>query len=367
MHQIRPSTGLSSRRRVRSIAAIAAGAAIALTLAACSSSTTATSADSSETTDYGSAGIALSWIKNYEFSGYFLADQNGYFSDEGFSNVDLIAGGGSTNSWDTVLAGNALFGLASDLLGTATSITQGSDLVVVGAQFIKSPVGIVSLSGDPINDVQDMVGKTFGVDSGGKAIIESILTANGLSTDSVTFESVPSGIDPLMDGTVDALVGFLTNYPIAVEQAGGDPVVLSLSDAGFAQVGDAIVTTRDTIENHRDELKALLIASIKGWNDALESEDDLVAAALTYGAENDLDEAGQTASADVVPEFMLTPETVENGIFTISDDLAAESITSLKALGVDISQNDLFDLSVLQEIYQENPELIPGFTVPVAD
>lgn len=362
-----PTTQRTRTRRLGALAGLIAGTLV-IGLAGCSSSSSDTSAaPASAEADYGDSGIALSWIKNYEFAGYYLADQNDYYSEEGFNSMNLIAGGGDTNSWDTVLAGNAIFGLASDLLGPSTAINQGADLVVVGAQFVQSPVGIVSLAGNPINTVADIVGKTFGVDNGGKAIIESILTANGYSADDATFESVPDGIDPLMDGTVDALVGFQTNYPVAVKTAGGDPVVLSLSDAGFAQVGDAVVTTRETLENNRDELKAALIASIKGWNDALTDSTALVDAAMEYGADNDLDRSLQESSAALVPSFMLTDDTVKNGIFTISDSLADGSIQSLAALGTDISKDKLFDLSLMQEIYAENPDLIPGFTVPSGD
>jgi ABC-type nitrate/sulfonate/bicarbonate transport system substrate-binding protein len=343
----------------RSITVAAAVTAIGV-LAACSSPEPSGSDDEG----FGKAGIALSWIKNYEFAGYFVADKNGYYDDSGFDEVDIIAGGGETNSWDTVLANNAMFGLASDLLGVSTAIKQGADLVVVGAQYVDSPVGIVSLEGNPIRSLDDMKGKTFGVDSGGMAVVTALLKANDLPADYVSFESVPNGIEPLMGGQVDALVGFLTNYPVAVAEAGGSPVVLTYSEAGFPQVGDAIVVTRDTLENHRDELKALLTAAIRGWNDALADEDLVVDVAMEYGAGNDLQESLQRASAGVQPSFMITEDTAENGLFTITDELAAGSITSLEALGVEIGEDELFDLSLLEEIYEENPDLIPGFEVP---
>lgn len=353
----------ASRGRRRLIAGLAAVAAVGLALSACSSATPEPTADS-----FGEAGIALSWIKNYEFAGYFAADQNGYFTDAGFDSVNLIAGGGETSPWDTVLAGNATIGLASDLLGPASAIQQGADLVIIGAQYVESPVGIVSLAGNPISSVDDLVGKTFGVDAGGLAIIKAILAANGLPEDAVTFESVPNGIDPLMNGSVDALVGFLTNYPIAVADAGGDPVVLTLSDAGFSQVGDAVVTTRANLENHRDEVKALLTAVIRGWNDVLADDSLAVSLALKYGADNDLDPTLQAASAAVQPSFILTKDTVENGIFTITDSLAEKAVASLAGLGITgLTTSDLFDSSLLAEVYAENPDLIPGFTVPAAN
>lgn len=345
-------------RRGRRAAAIVAAAIVGL-LPTVGSATTEPAAP-----DYGDTAIALSWIKNYEFAGYFLADRNGYYADAGFDSVEILAGGGQTNSWDSVLANNALFGLASDLTGVSSSILQGSDLVVIGAQYVRSPVGIVSLAENPISSVEDLEGTTMGVDANGRLAMLALLEANGLPEDYLTFVAVPNGIDPLMNGDVDALLGFLTNYPLAVNDAGGQSVVLSFSDAGFGQVGDAVVVTRETLETRRDELKALMIAAIRGWNDALADTELVVDVAMEYGAENDLEESLQTASAGVQPTFMLTPDTVVNGIFTVTGALADETINSLAASGIEITKDQLFDLTLLEEVYAEHPDLVPGFEVP---
>jgi ABC-type nitrate/sulfonate/bicarbonate transport system substrate-binding protein len=314
---------------------------------------------------FGAAGIALSWIKNYEFAGYFYADQQDYYAEAGFDSVEIIAGGGTTNPWDTVLANGAMVGLASDLTGISGAIGDGAPLKIIGAQFVQSPVGFVSLAGDPIESIDDLAGKTIGVDAGGRIAVEAVLEVNGLPADTVTFESVPNGIDPLMNGDVDALIGFLTNYPIAVEEAGGDAVTLSFSDAGYAQFGDAVVVSEDALENDREALKALMVAIIKGWNDALDAGPEGIAdIAMEYGGEeNDLDRELQLASATVLPSFMLTADTVENGIFTLTPELVEQAITSLGAGGIDADPS-MFDTTLLEEVFEENPELIPGFTVP---
>ena len=42
---------------------------------------------------FGEIAVQLSWIKNIEFAGEFMADSKGYYTDAGFSKVDLLAGG----------------------------------------------------------------------------------------------------------------------------------------------------------------------------------------------------------------------------------------------------------------------------------
>lgn len=359
-----PSPRLS--RRSRSAWAVTVAAVAALALAACSSAA-ADPVSSGDAADFGTGGVALSWIKNYEFAGYYYADKDGDYTDNGFDSVDIIAGGGTTNPWDTVLAGGATIGLASDLTGVTGAINEGAPLKIIGAQFVKSPVGFVSLAGNPINSVADLAGKTIGVDAGGKLAVEAVLKANDLPEDTVTFVSVPNGIDPLMNGDVDALIGFLTNYPIAVTEAGGDVVTLSFSDAGYAQFGDAVVVSADALENDRDEVKAMMKSVIEGWNAALEAGPQGIAdIAMEYGGDdNDLDADLQLSSATVLPSFMLTDDTVANGIFTLTPDLVDQAVASLAAGGV-TADASMFDTSLLQEVYAENPDLIPGFSVPAS-
>lgn len=363
------STGTLFRttRGARRGLAAAAGLALLAVLAACSSSTPAASTSGGSAPNYGASGVALSWIKNYEFAGYFYANKKGYYTDNGFDTVKIIAGGATTNSWDTVLAGQALIGLASDLTGVTGAINDGAPLKIIGAQFVKSPVGFVSLSQNPIRSISDLAGKTIGVDAGGKLAVQAVLKANNLPQNTVTFESVPAGIDPLMNGKVDALIGFLTNYPIAVKEAGGDAVTLSFSDAGYAQFGDAVVVSEDALKNRRDEVKAMMKSVIEGWNDALTAGTDGIAdIAMEYGGkENDLDRALQVSSATVLPSFMLTSDTVKNGIFTITPDLMTQAVSSLAAAGI-TAKPSMFDNSLLDEVYKENPKLIPGFAVPAA-
>jgi hypothetical protein len=46
-----------------------------------------------------------------------------------------------------------------------------------------------------------------------------------------------------------------------------------------------------------------------------------------------------------------------NGIFTITPDLLQKSINTLGIGGITITSDKLFDLSVIEEVYKEHPEL----------
>ena len=53
-----------------------------------------------------------------------------------------------------------------------------------------------------------------------------------------------------------------------------------------------------------------------------------------------------------------TDETEANGLFTISDDLKEQTLASLAASGWELTADDLFDTTIIDEIYAENPDLV---------
>ncbi len=44
----------------------------------------------------------------------------------------------------------------------------------------------------------------------------------------------------------------------------------------------------------------------------------------------------------------------------MTDELIEENIKALEQMGTSIKADDLFDLSLLKEVYEENPDLITG-------
>jgi hypothetical protein len=57
---------------------------------------------------------------------------------------------------------------------------------------------------------------------------------------------------------------------------------------------------------------------------------------------------------------VVSADTRANGLLTLTDELVAQVITAIGAIGITITAEELFDLSLLQEIYAADPDLIKG-------
>ncbi len=337
-------------------AAVAAVAAAALVLTGCAPAAEPTP----EAKSFGDLNVQLSWIKNSEFAGEFFADQNGYYTEAGFSSVNLVAGPAATEA--EVLNGNVLVGIANPISVAPVILNEGAPLKIIGTTYQKNPFTILSLKdGANIKTVKDLIGKKIGVQAGpNETLFDALLKANGIDASKVTKVPVQYDPAPLVNGEVDGFLAYVTNESFIVEQQGYPVTNLLFADNGLPFVTESFVVTQDSIDNNREALKAFLYATIKGWKDAIANPAEGARLALeVYGKDLGLLKAKEEYQSKTQNEILVqTDETRKNGLFTISDAMIQLNLATLKAAGYEITAEQLFDMSLLAEVYAEHPELL---------
>jgi ABC-type nitrate/sulfonate/bicarbonate transport system substrate-binding protein len=339
---------LSLKGRITALSASLAVATLALTGCA-----------PAEKADFGELNVQLSWIKNSEFAGEFYAVENGYYTDAGFSAVNLVAGPAATEA--EVLSGNALVGIANPISAAPIILNEGAPLKIIGTTYQKNPFTILSLKdGANIATIDDLIGKRIGVQAGpNETLFDALLKANGIDAASVTKVPVQYDPAPLTNGEVDGFLAYVTNESFVVEDAGFEVTNLLFADNGLPFVTESFVVTQDSIDNNRAALKAFLKATILGWKDAIANPDGGADLALnTFGKDLGLNAAKEYYQSKTQNDILVqTDETRANGLFTISDEMIALNLATLESAGYTITAEQLFDMSLLAEVYEENPEL----------
>lgn len=357
------------RNFLRLVGAGGAAAGGGFLLAACGSSASSSSGSSSAaaagtasasgTASFGSTAIQLSWVKNVEFAGEYFATEKGYYKDAGFSSVNLIAGGGQTPTESVILAGQALVGMSS-LPETAASVAQGAGLKVIAVGYQINPFCLLSLKEKtPIATIADLKGKSVGVQSDNQVAFQGFLKANNLTSADVDIVATQYSVSPLEAGKYDAQIAFTTNEAIAVKQDGYTPVILPFATNGLGFATNPYFVTNESLSSKRDELKALFVAEIRGWTDAVRDPAQAAKYAVEiFGKDQNLEVGEQTMEAQAANALIVSADTNKNGLFTMTDSLISSTIASLKAMGTNVTAANLFDFSLLSEIYQEHPDLI---------
>jgi ABC-type nitrate/sulfonate/bicarbonate transport system substrate-binding protein len=306
--------------------------------------------------DLGTLDFQLSWIKNVEFAGEYIADTKGYYKKVGFSGANLISGGPGVAQDAAVAAGKAMVGIsAPDITGAA--IAQGAPLVIIGAQYQKNPFAIMSLADKPIKTPKQMIGKKIGVQATNEPVWAAFLKANKIDAGKIDKVTVQFDTTPLVAGEVDGWFSFITNEPNELKAKGVDTYAFLLNDFKYPLVSEIFMVRKDTLASNRAKVEALLTAEIMGWRDAI--KDPALGANLTvtkYGKDLNLKEDEQLLEAKAENDLILTPDTKVNGIFTITPEQQAANISTLKLGGLTLTKK-IFDMSVLKDVYAKNPKL----------
>ena len=302
------------------------------------------------------------WIKNVQFAGHYVGDNQGYFTE---NNVvpSFTQGGSGIKSEVTINGPGIDMGCSAFLSRTIDAVASGADLVVLGAALPQSPIGFIFMPENPINSIEDLVGRRIGLQgASGIADVDTLFGVNGLEPD---YEHVPTGYDPMpvVEGDVDAYYAFLTNQPLALTAKGIDHGVVSLADLGWTRYGRLWVTTRTYLADNRDAVIGYLRGCIKGWEHAF--ADNALAVDLTvneYGVELGLDADREAAQLVAQSAFMTSAVTEAKGLFWLDDAVLEGEYEGLRFAGrKNLPEVDaIWDRTVLGEVFDGATTLYKG-------
>ena len=296
--------------------------------------------------------MQLGWIANVEYMGMFIADDAGYYKDEGLE-MEIVPGGPAVSVAPIVASGKALVGLDSvDTIARARA--EGAKLKLIGAELQRNPTAVMSLADKPVKTPQDLVGKKFGVQQNGAEIINLFFKMNNIDPASVTIVPVQFDPAPLVAGEVDAFLSFLTNQPVQLALKGIETNNFLLSDYGYTAWADCLVVHEDSLADaeRRKQLVGVVRGTVRGWQDAIADPKRGATLAVTkYGASFGLDQKAQELTAEKLIPLVATEETKKNGLFTMSKEGIDANIAILTLGRASTTAEELFDTSVLDEAF----------------
>lgn len=289
--------------------------------------------------------LQAAWVNDAEFMGYFIAMDNGYYKAEGLE-LKYLSGGPDVIPEASLLSKKADVALTTVETAIKAITDQKAPLVIIGAQYQKNPVGIVSLASKPLKTPADLVGKTIAVPPVNRLTVEAMLKLNGIDKSKVKI--VPYAYDPtpLIKGEIDGSLDFTTNVPFTIKSKGQDATSFLLADFKLPLFNDVIVVTQDTLKNRRKDLLGFLRASKKGW---VENFKDTAAYPPKF-KDTWFKGTGRSVENELFFNQAQKP-LIEHpaGIFSMSDEAIANCIAALNAVNVKASKAH-FDTSLLKEI-----------------
>lgn len=293
-------------------------------------------------------GLQLSWLHSAQFAGSYIAQESGWWAEQGL-DVSLLPGGPNAPVEPPVVSGTALVGIsAADY--TAAAIEQGAPFKIIGVAMQKNPFVIASLPDNPVDSPSDLVGKRIGMALANTPVLEALCALNDVDIDAIEIVPTQYSAQPLLAGEVDCLLCWETDLPVAMSMQGVDNRTMLMADHGYSVHSQTYIATEDSLANRRDALVSLMSGEVRGWDAYRRDTDAAAALTLKMFPDAGLDLETQKLQAARQVPLMFSDLTDANGFGWWTEDTVAANIETLALLGRSVTP-DLWDRSILEEVH----------------
>ena len=228
--------------------------------------------------------LQLQWKHQFEFAGFYVAQEKGYYKDLGL-DVEILEYDASKNIIDEVVNGEADFGVTYSAL--IASYIEGKPVVLLANFFKQSPLILVTQR--EIESPKDLRGKkVMGLSESIHNIpLIGMLDRFDMSSSDVVNIHASFNIDDFVNKKVDAMSVFSTNELYYLDRKNVKYSILNPSTYGAKYYDANLFTSTTEIKKHPLRVKKFREASIKGWEYALSHQKEVVSLILEkYNTQN---------------------------------------------------------------------------------
>lgn len=242
-------------------------------------------------TDLEKVSIQLQWLDQFQFAGYYIAKEKGFYEDEGL-DVEIKKFGYGINSIDEVENKKATYGIGRSSLIIDKS--NGKNIKILSPIFQASPLVLLSIKNQNINSIEDFVGKRMMVTSAASSTVSlhAMISQKGIKVKDIIQQKHSFNLDDLISNKTDLMASYISNEPFILEQKGIEYDVFDPKDYGFDFYGDILFTSDDEVNNHRQRTRNFTKATLKAWEYAFNNIEETVELILKkYNSQNKSKEA----------------------------------------------------------------------------
>ena len=212
--------------------------------------------------------VGLGYIPSVQFAQFYLAQQNGYYSDAGldveFQNKidpDLI----------TLVGQGAIDVGIGDGTSVIPAVSQGIPVAYIATIYGKFPNVVFAKDSSGIKTAADLKGKKIGTPGrygSGWIMLQALLASANLKVDDVEIVEYPDFTQEAAVelGAVDAATGFANNEPVQLELHGQKPSILRI-DAITPLPGPGLIAGTKTLDDKHDAVAAFVTATLQAMEE----------------------------------------------------------------------------------------------------
>jgi NitT/TauT family transport system substrate-binding protein len=213
----------------------------------------------------------LDWVWQAPQSIWTLADERGYFRDEGL-DVTIDRGFGGPDTLGSVASGAYDIGFTDvNNLVDFNAKNPNHKLITVFIVYDATLAAIITRKGNGINTPKDLEGKVIGapLTTGGRTLFPAFAKANGIDASKVSWDTVSIQLQDqqFAQGKFDAIASFATTSLLNLKQLRVDLNTLKVFPFfkyGLDLYGSALVVRPEWAKAHPQTVRKFLRVTMRG-------------------------------------------------------------------------------------------------------
>ncbi|CAD0184491.1 Putative thiamine biosynthesis protein [Ruegeria sp. THAF57] len=286
--------------------------------------------------------VLLDWFINPDHGPIIVAQENGYFADEGLK-VEIVPPADPSAPPRLVAAGQAELAVSYQPQ-LHLQIHEGLPLKRVGT-LVATPLNcLLVLEDGPIKSLADLKGKKVGFSVAGveEAILTAMLNAHGVALDDIELINVNFSLSPsLMTGQVDAVIGAFRNFELnQMDIEGVAGRCFYIEEEGVPPY-DELIYVANPDKMNTDMIARFLAATEKATQYIVNNPEKSWEIFAATSPELQ-DELNARAWVDTLPRFALRPAGFDAGRYArfeefLKDSGMIDSINPVSDITIDVT------------------------------
>ena len=208
--------------------------------------------------------IQLSWFDQFQFAGYYMAKEQGFYKDAGL-DVQILPFSLGMNIPKMVNDGDVDFAIGRENL--ILEKAKYPKIIALAAIFQATPLVLLTTKDSGIDSFNKFENKKLmrTKDDGSEVSLKAMLSASKIDLKSITQVEHSHNIYDLIEKRVDIISAYTSKAPYILQKEGIEYNIFYPTNYGFDMYSDFLITNIDKYNNDYNIVEKFKKASLKGW------------------------------------------------------------------------------------------------------
>ena len=225
--------------------------------------------------------LALQWLTQCQFAGYYVALEKGYYREEG---IDLTIRPGASDSNPIQLVNISAVHFGTRWLADLISAVDKGVPVISVAQILRSSgLVLVARADSGIRHPRDFAGKRVGIWFFGNEVqFYALMSQVGVDVSKVRVSPLQASFKAFLTREYDVINTMTYNeLPTLLKSVKREQLrVFDFADYGLDFPGDVLFTRSVLLKENPDLVRRMVRATLRGWRDAIDNPEEAVSIVL---------------------------------------------------------------------------------------